>query len=658
MSIASVALLAGLASQREIHPDEMQHLHVARNIASGMLPYRDFFDHHGPVYAYLLAPVLRACADGRTAVFAGRALSFALLLLGLYLLQRLARGPEPDAVAGSLTAWAAILVFVQADAAAQTVIEIRPDVLQVPILLAAVLILSRNRDRRAHLDSATAGALFGLALLVTPKTLLIAPAPLAHFLALMLLDADGRRRILLSMACFCAGAATPLLCALGWFWLQGAESQFIHDTLLYNLGYPFRRRPFIALLTRMATDPAPFLLGALGMGSLLRQASLRSLSRLQRLVLFFGLTCLAYPLLLPNPTRHSFLPTLAFLALLAGGPLARMIGQSATLLRFHTAALAVGLIFALVMRQLFISEQAAPLYAALLAAVLAAGVVSGSVLRAERLQRICLIALIVFPPLQLALGGLCSAALGGRRTNHHQMEAIALIAKHMRSEDRLLNGFTNLGFMHEHVGHRWFFHEEIIAILGPQRLAAYYRREIESSPPRLVLLGPHVRRVFDEDQRWAAFAGYRSLADLGWPECAGPWLTILLQDTVQRPAAEELCASDAWRELRTRDGLSVWMPVEVHPEQRPVRVAIELPPEFRHPPNRARLHWSADNWRTSRTELAEIRRMPGRALLVGVFRLDPLPESGLLKLSFSFVNDAGERIVNGRGHPFRIRLVP
>ena len=44
---------------RAFDPDEFQHSHAAWCVFRGMLPYRDFFEHHTPWYYYALAPFYR-----------------------------------------------------------------------------------------------------------------------------------------------------------------------------------------------------------------------------------------------------------------------------------------------------------------------------------------------------------------------------------------------------------------------------------------------------------------------------------------------------------------------------------------------------------------------------------------------------------------------
>src|SRR5689334_19391169 len=59
---SSIALIAfvfairlWLLRFREFDPDEFQHLHAAWNIAHGLTPYRDYFEHHMPTLHFMLA---------------------------------------------------------------------------------------------------------------------------------------------------------------------------------------------------------------------------------------------------------------------------------------------------------------------------------------------------------------------------------------------------------------------------------------------------------------------------------------------------------------------------------------------------------------------------------------------------------------------------
>ena len=48
-----------LLQMNKFNPDEFEHLHTAWCITKGLIPYRDFFEHHTPLFYYFLAPLVR-----------------------------------------------------------------------------------------------------------------------------------------------------------------------------------------------------------------------------------------------------------------------------------------------------------------------------------------------------------------------------------------------------------------------------------------------------------------------------------------------------------------------------------------------------------------------------------------------------------------------
>src|SRR4051794_36772330 len=61
LSAIVVLLLARLPSipVRFFDPDELEHARAAFSVFEGLVPYRDFFEHHTPWYHYLLAAFFR-----------------------------------------------------------------------------------------------------------------------------------------------------------------------------------------------------------------------------------------------------------------------------------------------------------------------------------------------------------------------------------------------------------------------------------------------------------------------------------------------------------------------------------------------------------------------------------------------------------------------
>lgn len=137
--ILSVILGILVSLVRSFHtgfqPSELQHIHIAWNISQGLVPYRDFFEHHGPLVGYINAGLLYLTGPTWTALFLLRAFSWVASIILVLQTEWLFRNLFPEKNKYSL--WAAFFmassyVFIYAGAA------IRPDTVQAVFLLAAL----------------------------------------------------------------------------------------------------------------------------------------------------------------------------------------------------------------------------------------------------------------------------------------------------------------------------------------------------------------------------------------------------------------------------------------------------------------------------------------------------------------------------------------
>ena len=64
--IATIVFAAGawFLVHRRFDIDELEHAHAAWCVAQGLIPYRDFFEHHPPALYLLSAPFFRAMSPG------------------------------------------------------------------------------------------------------------------------------------------------------------------------------------------------------------------------------------------------------------------------------------------------------------------------------------------------------------------------------------------------------------------------------------------------------------------------------------------------------------------------------------------------------------------------------------------------------------------
>ncbi len=316
-------LLGGLAVLHAVYAftfrldsDEPQHLHVVWGWTQGQLPYRDFFDNHSPLFAWLCAPVLRALGERidivpwmRLAVLPAGALCLGgVYYLGARLFHR--RAGRWAAVA---TGCGPMFFYTSS--------EFRPDILWAAlwVLALAVLLTGPATARRLFFF----GVVFGLAFATSMKTsLLAATLGLAAGLALA---AGGRQRATVLPAGWpgkAAAAGLGLVLAPGafaaFFALHGAWQPMSYCLIFHNL------------LPGLAQDQGwmrwrawlfPLCLPGLFFGAralLARPGRTDDPWRVQRIV--FLLTACAYPLLLvsfwPLVTMQDFLPATPPLALL------------------------------------------------------------------------------------------------------------------------------------------------------------------------------------------------------------------------------------------------------------------------------------------------------------------------------------------------------
>src|SRR6476620_6177529 len=80
-----------LLPHRSFDADEFEHSHAAWSVFKGLLPYKDFFEHHTPWYYFTLSPFFRwfpvdqSFEAARHFLIFGRLLSFALTALSVVL---------------------------------------------------------------------------------------------------------------------------------------------------------------------------------------------------------------------------------------------------------------------------------------------------------------------------------------------------------------------------------------------------------------------------------------------------------------------------------------------------------------------------------------------------------------------------------------------
>jgi len=260
-------LRLSLLKTRGFNPDELECIHWAWCVSKGMVPYRDYFDHHTPGFHYFLSTffrfydVERVPAEAVAFLFMARTLTWVFagaVLAATFFLGRAFRDARTGLVATFLLSNAAFFFSKS--------LEVRADVPAAALVVAAVYLALAGHRRGAELRLFTSGLALGVATMLTQKVLFVGPG-LALAALWLLLDprlpsSRGRRLVLVTLQT--VGFLVPLGATLAYFASKNAFRLFIEANFLVNARWPgLDAGPFLEEL--MQQDPAYILLGSVGL---------------------------------------------------------------------------------------------------------------------------------------------------------------------------------------------------------------------------------------------------------------------------------------------------------------------------------------------------------------------------------------------------------
>jgi hypothetical protein len=302
-----------------VDTDEPQHLHVAWAWTQGLVPYRDVFDNHAPLFHLVMAPLVAALGERADLLIAMRLAVLPLVAALLWCVFRIGRALFCDRVG----MWAAVLVGVM-PAFLLTSVQFRADDLWATLWLAA-LATAVGGPFGAGRALAT-GALVGATFAASMKTCLLLSTLLAAVAATIAMDRGRtielrqRRTWALAGACV-AGIAIVAMSVIGLFAWLGALSDFYDLAFVHNLAGRARwdhRGARVAML--IATLPLVTAVGA----AVLWRSSTRGFARCVVLLgsLFYVTTLNG---LWPIVTPQNCLPFYPVLAVFAAAALLRVM---------------------------------------------------------------------------------------------------------------------------------------------------------------------------------------------------------------------------------------------------------------------------------------------------------------------------------------------
>jgi hypothetical protein len=323
----AVAIRIGIVWHARLDPDESEHLHAAWLVGDGRVPFLDFWDHHAPLFFYLLAPLTRALADSPHVYVAARLVMAATSVLALVLVYRLARRLSAEA------AIAAVLLLAFLSAFADQTTEVRPDVPALVGWLGTLLALVRWRETGAPGWLWAAGLLLGGAAAFNLKTAYGAVGVAAVVaLTRMGRGTGGLRGAAADLGRLVAGSAVVPALVVTTLWLHGGDralAALAAEVVVGNLRFADFRKELPLSGTSLG-------LIALALGGILvaarREGTRHFLAAPLHLPLLLPMgvisLCLALPTT-PGVGVYAWLPALAPAAVYAGLALATLLARAA-----------------------------------------------------------------------------------------------------------------------------------------------------------------------------------------------------------------------------------------------------------------------------------------------------------------------------------------
>lgn len=487
-----------LLSVRILDPDEFEHLHASYCIARRMVPYRDYFEHHGPLTYYLAVPLNLAFGPDPLLLLANRCLSL-LLVTGTLC----AVWCTVSRVSGSNGRWNALLAcgwLVTLPCFAEKSLEWRPDVPAMFFLAWAAYLLSvRTFAGRFFL----AGLLLGLATLCTQKVAFLCVGMTAG-----LLFHCPRRGKLAALGALVGGAVIPWSVTIAYFWIAGGLDDLIRCMVLYPLRWPHdpqgEATPLVSLWRMMSrTQFAPGHYGLFAYAALALPVSFwkRGDRRLGPVVFGVCAHFLALPLVPAVYLQHYLLA--APLAAVMVGSIGVFSGREEETEQRTRALVPLGsLIFAISffvfgvwlqwthLRPFFdgFPNWQRIVYSnldAICLTLLPVGTLVWLVLRQKG-------AVILW--LVLLLPGIGRAVIPHWYwpTNRSQFEELAVIDKAVAPDEKVLDGFSGLGCLRPHAYYYWWINQHSIPLMKQERALEPLRQIILAGEPALIILDPNL----------------------------------------------------------------------------------------------------------------------------------------------------------------------
>lgn len=501
--LAAVALLLVSFRSRGIDPDEFEHLHAGYMLWRGELPYRDFFEHHGPALYYAIQPLFDLCGPDLVVLRCARGVMLFCSLATLWCTRSIGRrlgGEMAGWIAAALLAWTTIFQ--------SKGIELRPDVPAALLLTIALnMSLWPAGGRASFLRWVAIGMLCAAATLFTQKSIVPAVG-LGLAAAFRAWREEGLRPTVQILAVMAACGAAAWAAAIAWFAQFDAADEFVHSTIVRLLTWPVRSHAWEQLRPTLVADTTIWLAAAIEVVSLARPSARNDAAWPQRLQVavawLFSVLALAWVKATYAQFYFLWFPLAAALAarrfdawsrtggdwrvflVAALGVMAAGVAQVALSFR----AMRLGEAGALVRIEAWLRSASIDPRLVPLAVASAAVVMLFIVLRRRNWREL----LGLLAGLGMVYGTLRNVDTA-IWSNQEQVARVNSVYRHVGPNETVLDGFTGYGVLRPHAWYYWWINEYSLALLSETDRGPGLLARLEEAPPRAVLLDENLRRL-------------------------------------------------------------------------------------------------------------------------------------------------------------------
>lgn len=228
--LASLGFLLLLIVNLPLNIDEIEFFRATQWVREGLLPYRDFWEHHTPLHWVLMAPAAALVKASYSSGFIWMRTANLVWTLGTV---GLVAGWMRRRGLGSRTMALLIAALLGAQSVTQFVAEYRPDALMNFLLVAGIIAVehSLEKPRRDCFWLWGGGVMWSLACLTSQR---MAPVVVASGLLYLLVPAPDRWGRRARGLWVLAGGLAVAVAFVGFIWLQGGWRACFDQTVLTN----------------------------------------------------------------------------------------------------------------------------------------------------------------------------------------------------------------------------------------------------------------------------------------------------------------------------------------------------------------------------------------------------------------------------------------